>query len=92
MSELTQFDSEKSMIRYLPPNGTAGFGAHRGKDRAAARPLRRRGSAPSSASLGPLLAFACGDLLSRVAAAVTVRTGFVPRHQRAVSAAGTAAG
>ena len=25
MSELTQFDSEKSMIRYLPPNGTAGF-------------------------------------------------------------------
>ena len=25
MSELTQFDSEKSMIRYLPPNGTAGL-------------------------------------------------------------------
>ena len=25
MSELTQFDSVKSMIRYLPPNGTAGF-------------------------------------------------------------------
>ncbi len=23
--ELTQFDSVKSMIRYLPPNGTAGF-------------------------------------------------------------------
>ena len=25
MSELTQFDSVKSMIRYLPPNGTAGL-------------------------------------------------------------------
>ena len=25
MPELTQFDSVKSMIRYLPPNGTAGF-------------------------------------------------------------------
>src|SRR3954451_22274511 len=25
MSEFTQFDSVKSMIRYLPPNGTAGF-------------------------------------------------------------------
>src|SRR3954462_14230588 len=25
ISEFTQFDSVKSMIRYLPPNGTAGF-------------------------------------------------------------------
>jgi hypothetical protein len=25
MSELTQLDSVKSMIRYLPPNGTAGL-------------------------------------------------------------------
>src|SRR3954463_4815317 len=25
MSEFTQFDSVKSMIRYLPPKGTAGF-------------------------------------------------------------------
>src|SRR6478752_9855631 len=25
MSELTQLDRVKSMIRYLPPNGTAGF-------------------------------------------------------------------
>ena len=25
ISELTQFDRVKSMIRYLPPNGTAGF-------------------------------------------------------------------
>ena len=25
MPELTQLDSEKSMIRYLPPNGVAGF-------------------------------------------------------------------
>jgi len=25
MSELTQFESVKSMIRYLPPNGTAGL-------------------------------------------------------------------
>ena len=25
MPELTQFDSVKSMIRYLPPNGTAGL-------------------------------------------------------------------
>src|SRR5215207_5763167 len=25
ISELTQFDSVKSMIRYLPPNGTAGL-------------------------------------------------------------------
>ena len=25
MPELTQFDSEKSMMRYLPPNGVAGL-------------------------------------------------------------------
>jgi hypothetical protein len=25
MPEFTQFDSVKSMMRYLPPNGTAGF-------------------------------------------------------------------
>ena len=28
MPELTQLDSEKSIIRYLPPNGTAGFARH----------------------------------------------------------------
>ena len=28
MPELMQFDSVKSMIRKLPPNGTAGFARH----------------------------------------------------------------
>src|SRR6476661_4280341 len=42
MSELTQLDSVKSMIRYLPPNGTAGFArsAERIESRSPSPPAR----------------------------------------------------
>ena len=42
MSELTQFDSVKSMIRYLPPNGTAGLARSRDRiDRRSPSPPAR---------------------------------------------------
>jgi hypothetical protein len=40
MPELMQFEREKSMIRYFPPNGTAGFA------------LRRQHAQPAALSAG----------------------------------------
>ena len=42
MPEFTQFESVKSMMRYLPPNGTAGL-ARRSDSRHSRRPARPRG-------------------------------------------------
>src|SRR3954469_21728801 len=48
MSEVTQFESVKSMIRYLPPNGTAGLArsAHRIDRRSPSPPAGPPGLAP----------------------------------------------
>ena len=43
MPELTQLLSVKSMMRYLPPKGTAGLARTGRQDATAARPRRRRG-------------------------------------------------
>ncbi len=48
MPELTQFDSGKSMMRYLPPIGTAGLARH------AVRSFSREPSPPASTSASVL--------------------------------------
>ena len=93
MSELTQFDSEKSMIRYLPPNGTAGLA--RTEDRMDSR------SPSPPARISAIVRFTCEIVApgigapdqQRVKISSAPRLARQPRVVRAcLSAGGTGAG
>ena len=74
MSELTQFDSVKSMIRYLPPNGTAGLA--RTEDR-----IERRSPSPP-ARITAIVRFTCPMLARATARSATIASAVVRRPRR----------
>src|SRR5690349_18432297 len=83
MPELTAFDRVKSMIRYLPPNGTAGFA--RTDDRIDRRSPSPPGRIPAMTGFGTasLRSFGCREAGYReVGLAADASTGGLPPRCR----------